>query len=175
MKMVHEPDVELLSAEDALMDVDKITATIDKQNIETFLDHIPFRFNIHGNLRDRINDFTVLLCRLLAKKEYFWKYPDWESVPSRSGIYLIFADGVCIYAGENKNLNSHLKALANGNIVPNFNRKLSQDRKTEYERRDFIVNKCSFRFIETNGNGNEKEKQNFKHFIISILNPQLND
>jgi len=73
MKMVHEPDVELLSAEDALMDVDKITATIDKQDIEAFLDHIPFRFNIHRNLRDRINDLTVLLCKLLAKKSILGK------------------------------------------------------------------------------------------------------
>jgi len=46
MKNIHEPDVELLSAEDALMDVDKITATIDKQDIETFLDHNPIKFNI---------------------------------------------------------------------------------------------------------------------------------
>ena len=168
MKGVHEPDVELLSAENALMDVDKITD-------QTLLDHILSKLDISGSLRERINHFTTLLCKLLALKEHPLKEDDVEKTPSEPGVYLIFSGDSCIYVGQASNINRRLNYHVGGNTSNSaFNKKLKEIMGIcdKDKRINYVKENCFFKFIIEE---DEKERKNFEHFAIAILNPKLND
>jgi len=163
MKGIHEPNVELLSAEDALIDVDKITD-------QTLLDHILSKFDINGSLRDRINYFTILLCKLLALKKHPLKKDDVEKTPSEPGVYLIFSGDICIYVGQASNINRRLNYHVGGNTSNSaFNKKLEKIKSDKEERINYIEENCFFKFIIEE---DEKERKNFEHFAIAILNPK---
>ncbi len=98
-----------------------------------------------------------------------------HTIPKNNGCYIIFdKEGKSIYVGRSKGLRSRLNEHRRSDIMASsFRRKIK--RKYSFDREEeitnFISKNCSFIFIEID----EKEVKRFEHFLIALLNPELND
>ena len=120
-----------------------------------------------------IGAYKKQLEELLRAEPHDFKAIKKREIPSVSGVYVIFGKaGDLLYVGQSKRLRGRLidDHLQNDKIGSAFRRNLSEcyDLGTEKEINQYILNNCSFKYVEL-----EKPKL-LEHFAISLLKPKLN-
>lgn len=99
----------------------------------------------------------------------------WKRIPEKIGVYVIIEEDRYIYAGKSENLRHRIRMHGRGNRNGDtFNNKLFKIRhiSSKEDRKKFVRDRCSFKFLEVREVGN---LASFEHFTISVLNPELND
>ena len=128
--------------------------------------------------QNRIESFKEQLGRLLIGKKFRWKDVDssfWKNIPEKPGVYVIIEKYRYIYVGQSKNLRNRLKMHSRANISGDtIHNKLYKIRhiSSKEDRKKFVEDKCSFKFLEVR---EYEDLNNFEHFTIAALNPELND
>ena len=100
-------------------------------------------------------------------------------LPSEGGVYRIFRDSsdwrASIYVGETGNLLNRIYSnlLMGDSQAHTLKRKLIGAGFTDKEAvKHYLKNNCRVQYLEIS---NEKERDSFEHFAISILKPKYND
>lgn len=131
-----------------------------------------------ANLENRIQTLKEKLYQLLEGKKFWWKDMNnllWKEIPEKPGVYVIITGNNHIYVGESTNLRNRLQIHGRGNINNDtFHKKLFKKEliSKKEDRKKFVHDRCCFKFLEM---GKEKDRKNFEHFTIAVVNPDLND
>jgi len=128
--------------------------------------------------QNRVRILNEQVNQLLTGKEFWWKDMDrllWQNIPEKPGVYTVIEGDRYIYVGQSKSLRERLRTHGRGNPGGDtFNEKLHRIRHIE-EKKDrikFVQDRCFFKFLEVKKG---KGLNNLEHFIIAVLNPELND
>lgn len=128
--------------------------------------------------QNRVRILNEQVNQLLTGKEFWWKDIDrllWQNIPEKPGVYTVIEGNRYIYVGQSESLKERLRKHGRGNISNDtFNKKLHKIRRIE-EKKDrikFVEDRCFFKFLEVKKG---KSLDNLEHFIIAVLNPELND
>ena len=127
-------------------------------------------------MEDRLNQLYSVYLSFKDKEKISFKFIKRGIINPKRGCYIIFdKDGKSIYVGRSKSLrgriNQHRKS---DSIASSFRRKIKKKYRfnTEEEVTNFIGENCSFIFIEID---DPKQEKNFEHFLIALLDTELND
>ena len=128
------------------------------------------------NEEERLKKLLSIYLSFKDNQKIIFKKSIRKKITKKGGCYIIFdKKGEGIYVGLSKGLRGRIhEHKRSDSVASSFRRKISKkyNLKTKEEISKFIDNNCSYIFIEIEDN---KERKNFEHFLIALLNPELND